>query len=159
MSVDRESGTAHYGEGIGSDPKAFRPFRFRGFGFDILPRERAYPGVYRVDEISDMYFVGVVFQIPARCGKPQYLAGAEWGEGDPYRGRFSSGGGSIDISRGAVCDSEEEAAKVADGMAKSAAEREAEYQESERERIAAEEEEEEEEEGEEEEECSLSGND
>lgn len=131
--------TFNYGDGLGG--RTERPFRFVGFADEVKEARIRHTGWYGDDEATgfDMYR-GVVFQIPARGGNTLYLAGTEWGE-QGARGSFETGGGWIEIGRGDVYESKEDAARAADSIAERAAEAEREYQLEESERIRAEEEE------------------
>lgn len=128
--------TYNYGEGLGTGRTPSRPFRFVGFADEVV--RLRHTGWY-ADEHGDNLIRGVVFQIPARGGNPQYLAGCEWGESS--RKGFDSGGGWIEIGRGDIYESKEDAARAADSIAERAAEAEREYQEAESARIREEEEE------------------
>lgn len=129
-----------YGDGIGCDIDALRPFRFVGFA-DEVDGGPDHTGWFGDDEGTGFHTCrGVVFQIPGRNGSPLFLAGYEWGEST--RRTFASGGGSIEYGgRGDTYESKEEAARAADSLAEYAAEREREYQREEAERMREEEEE------------------
>jgi len=75
------------------------------------------------DAFQDSKYTGHVWQLPARGGVCQYVAGYHESEGSGYN--------VLDCTRGAVplFDSKEEAARAADGLAERMAEREREYQE------------------------------
>lgn len=126
--------TYNYGDGLGGNIS--RPFRFVGFADEVEGVRIRHTGWY-ADEHGDTLYRGAVFQIPARGGNPQYLAGVEWGESS--RKGFDSGGGWIDIGRGDIHESKEDAARCADSMAENAAERAREEDAAERERIREEE--------------------
>jgi hypothetical protein len=128
--------TYNYGDSLGGNIS--RPFRFVGFA-DEVPGVRIRHRGWYADEHGYTIYRGAVFQIPARGGNPQYLAGVEWGESSPKG--FDSGGGWIAIGRGNIYKSKEDAARAADSMAEYAAERAREEDAAERERIREEEEE------------------
>lgn len=131
--------TYNYGDGIGGDIDRSRPFRFVGYSDEVLSLRHT--GWFGDDEGSGFSVLrGVVFQIPARGGRSQYLAGVEWGE-NGARGKFESGGGWIEIGRGDIYESKEDAARAADSLAENAAEVEREYHRKEAERVEREEEE------------------
>lgn len=128
--------TYNYGEGLGG--RTTRPFRFVGFADEVEGVRIDHTG-WHGDADGYNLFRGVVFQIPARGGNPQYLAGCEWGKST--RKGFDSGGGWIEIGRGDIYESAKDAAYAADDIARYAAEEAREEDEAERERIREEEEE------------------
>lgn len=134
--------TYNYGDGLGTGRTPDRPFRFVGFADEVV--RLRHTGWFGDDEGHDIYR-GVVFQLPARDGNTQYLAGVEWGESS--RSGFDTGGGWIEIGRGDVYESKEDAAHAADSMAQYAGEEAREEdarqreEEEEAERLAEEEEE------------------
>lgn len=133
--------TFNYGDGLGG--RTERPFRFVGFADEVEDARIRHTGWFGDDEGSGhSMYRGVVFQIPARGGNTQYLAGVEWGE-QGAKGRFETGRGWIDIGRGDIYESKEDAARAADSMAENAAEHEREYQREEERKRAEEEEREE----------------
>lgn len=137
---DERGARYHYGEGLGPDIADSRPgFRFRGYADEVV--DLRHTGWYGDDEGTGFtMFRGVVYQIPARGGATQYLAGYEWGESGA-RSSFHGGGGTIAIGRGDIYESDRDAAYAADSMAERAAEDERDYQREQREEEEREEEE------------------
>lgn len=135
---DERGARYHYGEGLGVDVSRSRPFRFVGYADEVCKHIR-HTGWYGDDEGTGFSVLrGVVLQIPARGGNPQYLAGYEWGE-NGARGSFSAGGGMVEIGRGDIYESAEDAARAADSLAQYAAEEEREERREEEERMREEE--------------------
>lgn len=93
-------------------------FRDVGAASDIV---RSLPDGYYTDEFQDGTYSGHVWQLPARSGEPQYIAG--YAETD-------AGYVCLDCTAGRlnVYAEKEDAARAADGLAESNAETEREYQ-------------------------------
>lgn len=103
----------------------------RGVGWcDEIARHIDHKGWFTDREFQDEVMRGAVYALPAKNGKRRLVAGYVFTGGDD---------GGVTLYFDELFSDETEAARMADGHARAAADNECDYQDKERERIAAEE--------------------